>query len=425
MNKSKVLSFLLKVFLFLVTSFSLFSANFSLDLESENVICINGKTGQVLFEKNADAKIYPASVTKIASGLFSLVKKKGSHSEKIRADKEALVCVHCLEKRKDNYANYPGFVLELDGVTSHIAEGEILSYNDLIHIALIHSANDASNVLAQYHGNGSIDAFMGELNAFVQKLGCKNTHFCNPHGLHHPDHYTTARDMATIAKYAMVHPVFSEIIKKPYCEIDPTNKSSKRIYRQKNRLLVKGEYYYPFACGIKIGYTQKARKNVIAAAQKGDRFLICAVMNCQERFGVFKDAKKVFEAVFKEEIVNKEIVPKGHMLFKREFSTSYDTLQTYTKSPFTISFYPSEEPVLRCMLTWEEVNLPVEQGTKVATLQILNGDTLIGTHDLFAENTVKKDFWLSFKEYISLQTVLLAILGVTILFGLIYIFKRR
>ncbi len=428
MQISMPLSFLLKVFLFLVTHFSLFSSNLSFDLESENVMCINGKTGAVLFEKNADRQIYPASVTKVASGLYSLVKKKGDYRENIAAKKEALKLVHCLEKRRDNFSRYPEYVLENDGVSIHIVEGEVFTYDELIHSSLIMSANDASNVLAQYHGNGSIEAFMQELNSFLQKLGCKNTHFCNPHGLHHPNHYTTARDLATIAKYATVHPAFSEIVKKTSYEVKPTNKSPKRTFKQKNRLLVKGQYYYPYACGMKTGHTQKAKWNLIASAEKDGRLVICVLMNSEDRFGVYRDAKKIFDTVFSEKIVEKEIVPKGHMVFQRTFSTSYEVLKTYTKSPFVLSFYPSEEPNLRCTLTWEDLSPPIAQGVKVATLSIFRENTLLGTQDLFSENAVQNDFFLSLKESvsnISFKTALFILLGAFVVVGLILIIIRK
>ena len=111
--------------------------------------------------------------------------------DRVTAKKEALSCISPYEKRKDNYAKYPSYWNVTDGSTAGIKFGEEMSIQDLLYAMMLASGNDAANVLAQEVGQGSIEGFIEHLNGFVKRLGCTNTHFCNPHGLHHPNHVST------------------------------------------------------------------------------------------------------------------------------------------------------------------------------------------------------------------------------------------
>src|SRR5262249_25642973 len=134
----------------------------------------------------------------------------GDLKQVFTADREALASITPEAKRQSNYRSPPHW-LETDGTHVGIKKGEELSLYDLLHACLIASANDASNIIAQSLG-GTIPQFMDEVNAYLKEIGCKNTHFNNPHGLHHPDHYTTAYDLAMMAKEGLKDPVFRKIV---------------------------------------------------------------------------------------------------------------------------------------------------------------------------------------------------------------------
>src|SRR5262249_28551111 len=155
---------------------------------------------------------YPASTTKIATSFYTLMQKSRSLHENVAAPKEALVIVTPYEKMRNNYTKYPAYVLETDGTHANIKAGEVMTIEDLMYATMLASGNDAANIIAYHLGGGSIPQFMDGMNCFLQKIGCTKTHFCNPHGLHHPEHVTTARDMARMAQCALYHPLFRTLV---------------------------------------------------------------------------------------------------------------------------------------------------------------------------------------------------------------------
>lgn len=353
-------------------------------IHTDSVVLINGKTGRVLWQKDPELAVYPASTTKMAT-VFYVLMQKSNLKQRVVAQKEALMCVSPFEKRRDNYSKYPSYYNETDGSHTGIKLGEEMSVEDLLYATMLASGNDAANVLAQEVGSGSIDRFMGDLNSFIKKLGCTKTNFCNPHGLHHPEHVTTAKDMARLAQCAMYHPTFCKLAKTQQYERPATNKQPKAFYTQTNRLLRQGNHYYPYAVGIKTGYHQKAQHCLIAAAEKDGRLVICALMRCKERSNIWKDAKALFDAAFNEQLVVKELVQPGN----QPFSCEGIHCKTYTKDSLTISYYPSEEPKVRCLLVWDEITLPIEAGQKVGKIQLYADDQEATSVPLYAVERVE------------------------------------
>ena len=183
-----------------------------ISVKADSAILINAETKAVLFEKNAYTKQFPASITKIATAAYVLKEKRQDLAKGIKAEQESIASISSDAKQRGKYTA-PAYWIELGSSHIGIKKGEELTLKDLLYGMLVATANDASNVIAQYVGNGSIPKFMNNLNCYVAGLGCRDTYFMNPHGLHHPKHQSTAYDMAIITCEALKDPIFREIVK--------------------------------------------------------------------------------------------------------------------------------------------------------------------------------------------------------------------
>lgn len=160
--------------------------------------------------------------------------------------------------------------------------GEEFTINQLLDVLLIQSANDAANVLAEKI-SGSISAFADLMNEKALSIGCKNTHFVNPSGIHDENHYSTAYDLSLIGNYAMKNDVFREIVAKTSCFLPTTDKyAQERTFATTNSLLVQGKYYYPYAIGVKTGFTTPAGNCLVSASLKNNMEWICVVLGATQ-----------------------------------------------------------------------------------------------------------------------------------------------
>ncbi len=223
-------------------------------VEADAAILIDLDTGKVLYEKDADEQLYPASVTKMMTALIAV-----ESIEEGALDLKQVVTVP--QEALDS-------ISDPDAVTIFLAAGEKMKVEDLLYATMLPSANDAANVLA-YAIGGSVDAFVDRMNVRANRLGCTGTHFTTPNGLHDDNHYSTARDLSKIAREALKHPLFAEVVSTPRYELDATNYSAAREINNTNYLIhEKSAAYYEYAVGVKTGYTSKAGHCLVAAAEK-------------------------------------------------------------------------------------------------------------------------------------------------------------
>lgn len=222
-------------------------------------------TDTILLEQNADARLYPASITKLMTALVAL--EFGNTEDIITVPAEAV-----------------DGLFEL-GSASYLLAGEEISFMDLLDYMLIASGNDAANAMA-IHISGSIEAFVELMNNRAQALGCTNTHFVNPHGLHDEDHYTSARDLLYIAKAAMENPTIAEIVAKDEVVLPITNKHPQTTTKYTTNYLISKkstrDYYYEGAIGIKTGTTTPAGLCLVAACVKGDYTYYTVVLGAEK-----------------------------------------------------------------------------------------------------------------------------------------------
>ncbi|MDK2802805.1 MAG: D-alanyl-D-alanine carboxypeptidase [Oscillospiraceae bacterium] len=224
-------------------------------VNSESVYMVNTDSETVIYEKNPNKKIAPASLVKIMTAILTIENIEDIQNTKIESK---------------GYI-YDEFV-NINISNADIKRGEIITVEDLLYALVLQSAGEAASILADYIGEGSIDKFVSMMNDKAKELGAMDTNFTNPHGLDDKDQYTTAKDMYTISKYAMKNPIFNKISTTNRYEMKPTNKHQTPRYVVHTNLMIDknrgGKYYYSYAKGIKTGTTDKAGRNLISTASK-------------------------------------------------------------------------------------------------------------------------------------------------------------
>ncbi len=240
-------------------------------------ILIDADTGAVLYSKNPHEKLYPASITKIMTGLLAI--------ENLNLNDTVTY--------NDNILNS----LPSDASILGLLSGETTTIRDALYALMLRSANEAAVALA-LKISGSESAFGELMTERASQAGALNTHFSNPTGLHDENHYTTAYDMAMITKTAMSNAEFSSIWGAENYTLAPTNMSeSYRIWNRHYMLLSSSQYYYSYAIGGKTGYTDQAGRTLVTAAEKDGQKLICVIMNSDDEH-IFSDTKALFEYGF-------------------------------------------------------------------------------------------------------------------------------
>jgi D-alanyl-D-alanine carboxypeptidase len=242
-------------------------------VRAASAILIDGNTGAVLYEHYADAVRAPASITKILTALVIL--GHGNLEDTVIVSRTA--------------AETGGFRLGLRA-------GQRVRLDDLLAAILIRSANDAA-VAAAEHVGGNLDGFVALMNRTAQELGMRNSHFANPHGLDHPFHYTTARDMAILARVALENPTFAALVRAREARVTIWTSGRRallpqpRLVLSHNRLLdmVSG------ADGVKTGFTGSAGKTLVASASRGNQRMIAVLLNDPQRWS---DAATLLEYGF-------------------------------------------------------------------------------------------------------------------------------
>ena len=264
-------------------------AESEVNVYSGNYIMIEATTGKTVCENGADEVLYPASTTKIMTAIITL--------ENCNLTDIATVSHNAIFSVPVGYSH------------AMLVEGEKLTIDQLLHLLLIPSANDAAIVLAE-HIAGSVDSFSTMMNTKALELGCTNTHFVNPNGIHADDHYTTPRDLAIMARYAMKNETFRKIVTTTKYTLPATNlyPESDRYFKNTNELVVPDErdavdnYYYQYATGIKTGYTNPAGECLVASAKKDDKeFIIVILASGRTENGLserFIDSKTLFDYAF-------------------------------------------------------------------------------------------------------------------------------
>lgn len=253
------------------------------EVAAGSYLVMDAATGQVLAAKNEDEAKYPASVTKILTlglTLEAVGDELAYLDERVVASERA-----CAE-------------LIPDASSIALSPGEDLTLRDLIYATQIESANDAANVLAEFVG-GSMEGFADKMNAKAASLGLSGSNFANPSGQPSEEHYTTARDMAEITRWALSVPGFREVFSATQYQMTPSNRRAGWNFSLKNSIMLPGNrYYYEGITGGKMGYTDAARYTLATTAQRGDMELICIVLDCPTNEAKYGSATQLLNYCF-------------------------------------------------------------------------------------------------------------------------------
>ncbi|WP_051280650.1 D-alanyl-D-alanine carboxypeptidase family protein [Anaerovorax odorimutans] len=350
-------------------------------IDAQAAVLIDANTGQVLYDKNMNEKMYPASTTKIITSILAL--------ENLDLSKTMVI---------DEDTPYT------EGARIYLLEGEEILTEQVLKAMLIESANDAAVALAKEVA-GNIPDFAKMMNKRAKELGAKNSNFVNPNGLYEDEHVSTAYDLAMIAKYAMQNKVFREIVLTYRYIIPATNKQDTRYLYNPNRLIydeitkvnVNGTIRpakYDGATGIKTGYTPEAGGCLVSSAKRGDTELISVVLHSTNRFG---DSIALLDYGFgnyKSTKAMEKGTALGEVKVKKGADSKVDVVLAQD-AYVTIPIEASEKIVNKKIILDEKVTAPISKGQKVGIVEIYEGDKLVGKADAVANSKVPEGRILS------------------------------
>jgi D-alanyl-D-alanine carboxypeptidase len=245
-------------------------------ISAEGAILMEANTGTILYAKNIDEKLYPASTTKILTSLVAI--ENASLDEMVTFSNEA---VFSIEKGSSNMG---------------MDVGQSITMEQCLYGILVYSANEVCNAVGE-HIAGSIDGYVEMMNQKAAELGCTNSHFVTTNGLHNENHYTTPRDLATIACAFFSNATLSKMAGTSYYNIPPTDTQPDNIDLWTHNSLTAGTYTYDGYIGGKTGYTSDSRQTLVSCAERDGIKLICVVMR-EESPNQFLDTITLFDYGF-------------------------------------------------------------------------------------------------------------------------------
>lgn len=321
-------------------------------ISAQKAILVDGVTGRVLYDKNADDRSLIASTTKIMTAF--------------------IVCQQCNVLDR---VRIPAEAVGVEGSSMYLKEGEVLTVQELLYGLMLHSGNDAAVALAIYCG-GTVEGFAQLMNDKAHALGLEDTHFANPNGLDAPDHYSTARDLAVLARYAMEDPIFSQTVSTKQI------KCGERYLTNHNKLLWQVEG----AEGIKTGYTKAAGRILVSSARRNDRRLICVTINAPDDW---RDHAQLLNEGFDAYAVQR-IVSAGELLGTTEVAGGdVETVELIAGEDFDYALREEETPHIE-LPEHGFVYAPVCQDGEAGVAYVMLGDTVIGRIPMVYGETVEQ-----------------------------------
>lgn len=402
-----------------------------MDVDAKAAILVNMDTGNVLYEQNGYDSVYPASLTKVMTALVVLR----------HIDAGDLKMSTKVTAKSDSWDG-----LEADASSQNIRPGETMTVEDLMKCMLVASASEAANILAQ-EVDGTVAAFVEEMNAVATELGCKDTNFANPSGMPDDTQVSTCYDLYLMGKAAMAYSDFREIVKMDECYIDATNMSEQRHFFNTNALLTNYRYLgytYSNCIGIKTGSTEAAGYCLMSAAEKDGKTLIAVVMGCDNPTKDGTVQRKQFSESSRllqwglDNFTTMDIVDESiaYGSVTVNLSTEADHVSVQPDSNITAEL-PSDvtpESFTKDITLMKDVDAPVKKGDILGTLTLSLDGKEYGTVNLIAINDVEASTFLVRKAqlqrllshwYVKAALVLLAVLLLILLLRLTLFRGRR
>ena len=333
-------------------------------ISAQRAIVMDAQTGRVLYEKQADEQCLFASTTKIMTAL--------------------IICEQCnvLDRM-----SIPKEAVGIEGSSMYLREGEVLTIQELLYGLMLHSGNDAAVALAIYCG-GTVEGFVELMNDKAHRLGLSNTHFENPNGLDSPGHYSTARDLAVLASYAMNNPIFAKTVSTKSLTV------GNRSLRNHNKLL----WQLEGADGVKTGFTRAAGRILVSSAVRQDRRLIAVTMNAPDDW---HDHALLLNDGFSHFSI-RQIVKKGDCLGHVEVEGGDKrTVNLLAAEDFSYALTKEEQP--RVVIAGPDfVYAPVAAGQDAGFAHVCIGNKAVYKVPIVYEETIEqknepeKGFWEKF-----------------------------
>ncbi|MGE5416325.1 MAG: D-alanyl-D-alanine carboxypeptidase family protein [Acidobacteriota bacterium] len=334
------------------------------DVKAESAVVMDPDSGRVLYEKNPDKRLPPASMTK----LMTLI----------------LAC-EALEKgtvKPDEKVSTSENAWKLGGSQIYLEPGEEMTYWDMLVSIAVGSANDSCVAVAE-HLAGSHEAFVQKMNDKAKQLGLKNTHFVNAYGLPTPDHYSSARDMATMGVYALKRPKLMELTRiKEY-----SLREGKFKLFNTNKLL----WWYKGADGFKTGWTNEAKFCLVSTVKRNDLRLVASVLASPEARGNFRDSMTLYNYFFAR-YAYKSFVGSGTMVGLTTVGKGADdSVEIVSAAPIgTICEKGEESKITYTKQVESYVNAPLRKGDVIGYAMIFNNGKQVKRVDLVAARDVAK-----------------------------------
>jgi len=321
-------------------------------------IVMDVKTGAVLFAHDAHRRWPPASTTKILTAMLVI--------ERLPVDRVVPIG--------------PRAVAQRNGSAIGLEQGELWLVGDLLTAMVVRSANDAAVALAEAAA-GSVEEFVEAMNGRAKRLGARNSHFVNPHGLHDPDHYTTAYDLALIARYALHHPTFARLASTPAWIVSRGDRTPQQ-YPNTNKFLT----LYTGADGVKTGWTAASGPCLVASATRNGWQLVAVVLNSASSRQMYRDAEGLLNSAF-QSFRMVRVAEQGKPvttidLGRRRSVDAVVPADVYVvvKRTTTVTAQVRMRPNLRP---------PIEAGERVGEVVFLDGATVVARSALIAARTLR------------------------------------
>ena len=329
------------------------------DCAASSAIVVEARNGTVLLAHNADEERPMASTTKIMTALLAL--EEGELTDTVTAGPHAF---------------------GVPGTSIYLSQGEQLTLEEMLYGLMLASGNDAAVAIAEHVG-GTVADFCARMTERARELGCTHTVFLTPHGLPMEGHYTTARELAMIAREAMTHPTFRKIVSTARATIPWEGRSYDRILNNKNKLLAN----YPGATGIKTGYTRAAGRCLVSGAQREGMEIICVVLNCPDWFQV---SAALMDDAF-ERYSWAPMLAQGEQVREMPVALSGgEILRVVAGEPLGGAVLKDSLPALEIELP-DALEAPIARGQLLGTARMIGQDGAIAEVPLVAERAVARD----------------------------------
>ena len=335
----------------------------SFSLSAKSAVLIDGD-GDIILKKNADEKLGMASTTKIMTALT--VAKLCELDDTVTVDKRAV---------------------GTEGSSVYLTEGETLTVEQLLYALLLQSANDAAVALA-IHTAGSVEAFASLMNENAELMGLTSTHFVNPHGLYHADHYTTAYELALIAREALLDKRLAKIFSTYKTTIPHADSENERLLINHNKLV----RIYDGAIGVKTGFTKKTGRTLVSAAERNGLRLIAVTLNSPDDWN---DHIKMLDYGFESYSVV-TLYKKGELVYSLPISNGKEDFAVLTNTQDIKMILPNEfdKPTVTVKTKTRLICAPVSKSSLLGEAEITaNGkkasSPLAATSDISIKDSEK------------------------------------